>query len=132
MDYCKAPDLEIRNDRIIKAILEKEKAVCPGSVALIGIYGSFQTGDIHPLSDLDLLILINDERGWQLGTVFIQDDLGVGHDIYCTSWESLREDALLTGQLSDQLTVAHDQQAGAGTEQTGGTFWRGRLSESGK
>ena len=73
---------EDRNTRIIDAVLEKEKALCPGSVALIGIYSSFQTGDIHPLSDLDLLILINDDRGWQLGTAFIQEDLGVGHDIY--------------------------------------------------
>ena len=24
---------------------------------------------------------------------FIQDDIGVGHDIYCTTWDSLREDA---------------------------------------
>ena len=85
--------LENRNNRIIAAVLEKEKTVCPGAVALIGIYGSFQTGDIHPLSDLDLLILINDDRGWKLGTTFIQDDLGVGHDIYCTNWESLRQDA---------------------------------------
>ena len=87
---------EKRNSRIIEAILEKEKTVCPGAVALIGIYGSFLTGDIHPLSDLDLLILINDDRGWQLGTAFIQEDLGVGHDIYCTSWESLRQDACYT------------------------------------
>ena len=86
-------DLEIRNQKIIAAVLQKEKMLCPGVVALIGIYGSFQTGDIHPLSDLDLLILINDDRGWQLGTAFIQDDLGVGHDIYCTSWEDLRRDA---------------------------------------
>ena len=86
-------ELEIRNRKIIDAILEKEKRLCPGAIALIGIYGSFQTGDIHPLSDLDLLILINDDRGWQLGRTFIQDDLQVGHDIYCTSWESLRQDA---------------------------------------
>lgn len=85
--------LEIRNRKIIDAVIEKEKKVCPGAVALIGIYGSFRTGDIHPLSDLDLLILINDERGWQLGRSFIQDDLGVGHDIYCTDRESLRRDA---------------------------------------
>ena len=85
--------LEERNNRIIGAVLKKEKALCPGAVALIGIYGSFQTGDTHPLSDLDLLILINDDRGWKLGTAFIQDDLGVGHDIYCTNWESLRQDA---------------------------------------
>lgn len=84
---------EIRNQKIIDAVLEKEKALCPGAVALIGIYGSFLTGDVHPLSDLDLLILINDSRGWQLGTAFILDDLGVGHDIYCTDWESLRRDA---------------------------------------
>ena len=54
--------LEVRNQKIIDAVLEKEKMLCPGAIALIGIYGSFQTGDVHPLSDLDLLILINDER----------------------------------------------------------------------
>ena len=86
-------NLEVRNHKIIDAVLEKEKMLCPGAIALIGIYGSFQTGDIHPLSDLDLLILINDERGWKLGKAFIQEDLGVGHDIYCTDWESLRRDA---------------------------------------
>ena len=86
-------ELEVRNQKIIDAVLEKEKLLCPGAIALIGIYGSFQTGDIHPLSDLDLLILINDERGWKLAKAFIQEDLGVGHDIYCTSWESLRRDA---------------------------------------
>ena len=84
---------EIRNQEIIDAVLKKEKALCPGAIALIGIYGSFQTGDVHPLSDLDLLILINDERGWQLGMAFIQEDIGVGHDIYCTDWESLRRNA---------------------------------------
>ena len=81
------------NRKIIDAIIRKEQAVCPGALALIGVYGSFLTGDIHPLSDLDLLVLINDDRGWQLGKTFIQDDLGVGHDIYCTTWESLRQDA---------------------------------------
>ena len=85
--------MDSRNRKIIDAVVRKEQAVCPGAVALIGIYGSFVTGDVHPLSDLDLLILINDDRGWQLGKAFIQEDLGVGHDIYCTSWESLRQDA---------------------------------------
>ena len=84
---------EIRNQRILDAVLKKEKTLCPGAVALIGICGSFQTGDFHPLSDLDLLILINNERGRQLGAAFVQEDLGVGHDIYCTDWESLRRDA---------------------------------------
>ena len=82
--------LEERNQKIIDAIIEKANIVCPGSLALIGIYGSFMTGDSCKKSDLDLLILINDDRGWQLGSTFIQDDLQVGHDIYCTSWENCR------------------------------------------
>lgn len=87
-------NLQIRNQKIINAVIEKAKKVCPESLALIGIYGSFATGDFHEKSDLDLLILINDDKGRQLGSTFIQDDLNVGHDIYCTTWEDLREAAL--------------------------------------
>lgn len=88
--------LEQRNRKIIDAIIEKANDVCPGSLALIAVGGSFATGDIHEKSDLDLLILINDERGWQLSHTFIQDDLGVGHDLYCTTWDSLRANAQFT------------------------------------
>lgn len=86
-------DLKERNRRIIDAVIQKADMVCPGSLALIGVNGSFMTGDFYEKSDLDLLILINDDRGWQLGCAFIQDDLQVGHDIYCTTWERLRNDA---------------------------------------
>ncbi len=85
--------LNDRNQKIIDAIIEKEKKLCPGALALIGVYGSFLTGDVHPLSDLDLLILINDDRGWGLSAGFILDDIGVGYDIYCTTWDALKEDA---------------------------------------
>ena len=85
--------MEIRNQKIIDAIVRKANRDCPGALALIGIYGSFLTGDTHEKSDLDLLILINDDRGWQLSCTFIQDDLHVGHDLYCTTWDSLEEDA---------------------------------------
>ncbi|MDE6763485.1 MAG: nucleotidyltransferase domain-containing protein [Oscillospiraceae bacterium] len=87
-------NLKIRNQKIIDAIIEKANKVCPESLALIGIYGSFATGDFHEKSDLDLLILINDDKGWQLGATFIQNDLEVGHDIYCTTWEDLQKAAL--------------------------------------
>lgn len=85
--------LKERNQKIIDVIIKKANQVCPGALAMIGIYGSFMTGDFGEKSDLDLLILINDDRGWQLGSTFIQDDLQVGHDIYCTTWECLQEDA---------------------------------------
>ena len=82
-----------RNRKIIDAVIRKAERVCPGSLALIGVYGSFLTGDTHAGSDLDLLILINDDRGWQLGAAFIQDDLHIGHDLYCTTWDGLKQDA---------------------------------------
>lgn len=82
-----------RNQKIIDAIIEKAYRDCPGALALIGIYGSCLTGDIHEKSDLDLLILINDDRGWQLSCTFIQDDVEIGHDLYCTTWDSLEHDA---------------------------------------
>ena len=85
--------LEERNQKIIDAVLKKAEIVCPGALALIGVNGSFMTGDFYAKSDLDLLIVINDDRGWKLGCTFIQDDLQVGHDIYCTTWERLQEDA---------------------------------------
>lgn len=87
-------DLEIRNRKIIDAVIEKAKRVCPESLAMIGICGSFQTGDFYEKSDLDLLVLINDDKGWQLSCSFIQEDLQVGHDIYCTTWEKLEYDSL--------------------------------------
>ncbi len=86
-------NLEERNQKIINAVIQKSNTVCPGALALIGINGSFMTGDFYEKSDLDLLILINDDRGWQLGCAFVQDDLQVGHDIYCTTWERLQKDA---------------------------------------
>lgn len=86
-------NLEERNQKIIDAVIRKADTVCPGALALIGVYGSFARGDFHERSDLDLLILINDDRGWQLGCGFIQEDLQVGHDIYCTTWKQLEADA---------------------------------------
>ena len=85
--------LEERNQKIIDAVIKKANIVCPGALALVGINGSFMTGDFYEKSDLDLLILINDDRGWQLACTFIQDDLQVGHDIYCITWERLQNDA---------------------------------------
>ncbi len=81
------------NQKIIDAIITKAEKVCPDSLALIGVYGSVATGDAYEKSDLDLLILIQDDKGWQLGTGFILNDSGVGYDVYCTNWDGLRYDA---------------------------------------
>ena len=78
------------NHKIMNAVIEKAEKGCPDSLAFIGIYGSAATGDEYEKSDLDLLILIQDDAGWQLGTGFILDDSKVGYDIYCTNWDGLR------------------------------------------
>ena len=81
------------NKTIIDAIIKKAEVLCPDSLALIGIYGSVATGDEHEKSDLDLMILINDKNGQVLADGFLLDDIDVGYDIYCTSWDMLERDA---------------------------------------
>ncbi len=86
-------ELSAAHKTIIHAIIQKAEKVCPGSLALIGVYGSVCTGDIHEKSDLDLLLLINDENGYKLATGFILDDTQIGYDIYCTTWPMLEAEA---------------------------------------
>ena len=82
-----------RHSKIIQAIIRKSEQVCPDSLELIGLYGSAATGDVHPKSDLDLLILIRDEQGRRLTDTFILNDVEIGYDLYCTTWEMLERDA---------------------------------------
>lgn len=84
--------LEKRNQRLIDAIIEKGEKVCPNAIDLIGIYGSFCTGDIHEKSDLDLLIVINSDEGRKVSSCFILGE--VAHDIYCTTWENVESISL--------------------------------------
>ena len=105
-----------RDEKIIRAVVEKARRVCPGSLALVGVYGSARTGDTHARSDLDLLILINDDNGWRLATGFILDDVQIGYDIYCTSWQMLEDDAACPhahlGKLMDsEIVYLADQSA---------------------
>ena len=81
------------NRKIINAIIEKAEKLHPDSLALIGVYGSVATGDDYAKSDLDLLVLIEDEEGRKLSAGFILNDSGVGYDIYCTDWNNLHHEA---------------------------------------
>lgn len=89
MDESTKKKLNERNDRIIEAVIKKAENACPGAVALIGVAGSFHSGDIHEKSDLDLCIVINDDSAWKIASCFILDD--VAFDIYCTPWSRLEE-----------------------------------------
>lgn len=82
-----------RNETMIDVVIKKADALCPDSLALIGVYGSVAAGDEYGKSDLDLMILINDEKGQVLTDGFIIDDVDIGYDLYCTSWDMLENDA---------------------------------------
>ena len=104
------------NQKIIDAVIEKAEKVCPDSLALIGVYGSVARGDEYEKSDLDLLILIQNDEGWQLGTGFILKNSKVGYDIYCTNWDRLRYDAAchhaqLSRMIDSKIVYIKNQQA---------------------
>lgn len=101
MEREKLESMRQRNRRLIDAVVEKAGRVCPGSLAMIGVYGSFRTGDVTAHSDLDLLLLIRDERGWALSSGFLLD--GIGFDLYCTTWESLEAEAAYTSPYIAKL-----------------------------
>ena len=88
--------MEPVNQKIIDAVIAKAEKVCPDSLLLIGVYGSVATGDVYEKSDLDLLILVRDDAGRKLATLFLLEDSGIGYDIYCVDWASLERDAMCT------------------------------------
>ncbi len=104
------------NEKIIDSIITKAKKVCPDSLALIGIYGSMATGDVYEKSDLDLLILINDDDGYKLATGFILNDSKIGYDLYGTTFDGLRYDsechnAHLSKLMDSKIIYIKNQQA---------------------
>ena len=108
--------MNIVNQKIIQAVIDKANKICPYPLALIGIYGSADTEDEYDRSDLDLLILIENDEGWKLGTGFILDDRKVGYDIYCTTRSGLRYDAEchhahLSKLMDSQIVYVKDQDA---------------------
>ena len=78
--------LEDKNEKLINMVIERAKRDFPEDIAVIGLTGSFSTGDFHEKSDLDLIIINNTKRGWEISSCFILED--VGYDIYCTPWET--------------------------------------------
>lgn len=86
MDEIIKKKLLDKNEKLINMVIERAKRDFPDDIAIIGLSGSFSTEDFHEKSDLDLIIINNTDRGWEISSTFILDD--VGYDIYCTTWET--------------------------------------------
>lgn len=94
-----------KNQRLIDMVIGRAKRDFPEDIALIALSGSFSTGDFHEKSDLDLVIVNNTERGWEISRCFLFD--GVGYDIYCTPWDTrIEEEANLTSPMVSCLIDA--------------------------
>lgn len=92
-----------KNELLINMVIERVKRDFLDDIAIIGLTGSFSTGDFHEKSDLDLVIINNTERGWEISDCFILDD--VGYDIYCTPWDSrIQEQSTLESPNVSSLT----------------------------
>ncbi|HEY5584158.1 MAG TPA: nucleotidyltransferase domain-containing protein [Ruminiclostridium sp.] len=92
-----------KNKRIINMVIERAKRDFLDDIAIIGLTGSFCTGDFHEKSDLDLIIINNTDRGWEIAAGFILED--VGYDIYCTPWEPrIEAEASLKSPMVSCLT----------------------------
>lgn len=79
-----------KNENLIRMVVERARRDFPEDIAIIGLTGSFSTGDFYEKSDLDLIIINNTDRGWGISSCFILED--VGYDIYCTPWDTRIED----------------------------------------
>ncbi|AOZ94347.1 nucleotidyltransferase domain-containing protein [Paenibacillus crassostreae] len=90
MDDVNRQKIINKNENLIRMVIERAKRDFPDDIAIIGLTGSFSTGDFHEKSDLDLIIINNTDRGWGISSCFILED--VGYDIYCTPWSTRIED----------------------------------------
>jgi len=71
MDELKKQELFEKNDKIANMVIERAKRDFPDDIAIIGLSGSFQTDDFHENSDLDLIIINNTPKGWEISDCFI-------------------------------------------------------------
>lgn len=81
--------LEQKNKELIEIVIQKVREEYQNDIDLIGVCGSFFTGDFHEKSDLDLLVVLNNKRGNGFSTCFILDD--IGYDLYGSPWTKLEQ-----------------------------------------
>lgn len=87
MDNRVKEQLREKNKKLIDIVIQKVKNEYENDIDLIGFVGSFFTGDFHEKSDLDLLVVLNNDRGWGFSRCFILDD--IGYDLYGSTWTKL-------------------------------------------
>lgn len=105
MDEKMIQALKDKNEKLINMVIERAKRDFAEDIAIIGLTGSFNTGDFYEKSDLDLIIINNTDKDWEISKCFILGD--VGYDIYCTPWNTRIEAAanLESSRISSLLDM---------------------------
>lgn len=87
-------------DQVIEYALNKAAATFADDIDLLVCYGSYITGNVSELSDVDLFYVPRTDKR-DLSETFILN--GVGYDIFALSWETLAEIAAFKNGLSPLL-----------------------------
>lgn len=112
MTELERENLISRNRKIIEIVMKEMNDKCPGSVDMIGIGGSFCNGDIYEKSDLDLVIISNDDKAGCLNQCFILGDVAM--DVYTHDWSSFEKMAeynhpYVTKLIDLDIIYVHDE-----------------------
>ena len=92
-----------KNEKILNMVIERVKRDFTDDIDIIGVSGSFSTDDFREKSDLDLIIINNNDKAWKIAECFIFDD--IGYDIYCTPWDGrIEEQSNLNSEMISCLT----------------------------
>jgi len=86
---------------LLETIVEKIETSYSEDISLLICYGSYITGDYGAVSDIDFFFVPKTEKGYQLGCVFILNN--IGYDLWPVSWERLTAISNLEEQITSIL-----------------------------
>jgi len=89
------------NDKLVQWIRRKVEQEYPEDIAMVCVYGSWLSGTMNRLSDVDCYFIPKTERAYSFARTFMIE--GVGYDIYPMSWERLEEIAQLHSPMQPLL-----------------------------
>lgn len=86
------------NEQIINIIAETIHKTYKNDIDIFAVYGSYVRGDAHEKSDIDFYFIPKTDKGYELHTSFILDD--IGYDLWPLSWDRLESFAEYKGMVS--------------------------------
>ncbi len=96
--------LHARNRVIIDAVLARVGRLCPDTLDLMAVFGSFAVGNFREDSDLDLLLILRDGAEDRISHCFLMGN--TAHDLYTQRWADLEKAVACADPFCGKLTDA--------------------------